>query len=183
MSKFAYSIIFLIRTNVDELKKASLDEEVFDTLLCEEDETEDPDLTDNPPPTANVPTDVPYLQLVQMEKCIVFTDRILDLLQMVHGGTWYRRWEYIKTYIGSCLVLTWMCSSGHFGGSWSAQPLTNRMHAGNLLLSSYLLLSGNSYLKLHYFLNFSTLSLFPKAFFISTEAFLLHQLYRDIGIQ
>ena len=151
-----------------------MEEEVFDTLLCEEEETEDPDLTDNPPPTANVSTDVPHLQLVQMEKCIVFTDRILDLLQMVHGGNCNRsdccrRWEYIKTYVGSCLVVTWKCSSGHFGGSWSAQPLTNRMRAGNLLLSSCLLLSGNSYTKTALFFKFLNLK------FISKSLFYQHQ--------
>ena len=75
-----------------------MEEEDIVTLLYEEEETEDPYLTDNPPPTANVPTDVPRLQLVLMEKGVVFTDRILNLLQMVHGGRCNRsdccrRWE------------------------------------------------------------------------------------------
>ena len=88
-----------------------MEEEVFDTFLCEEEEeAEDPDLTDDPPPTANVPADVPHLQLVQMEKCIAFTDRILELLKMVHGvncnrSDCCRQWEYIKTYVVSCLPL------------------------------------------------------------------------------
>ena len=148
---------------------------MFDTFSCEEaGGAEDPDLTDDPPPTANVPADVPHLQLVQMEKCIVFTDRILELLKMVHGvncnrSDCCRQWQYIKTYVGSCLVVTWKCSSGHFGGSWSAQPLTNRMRAGNLLLSSCLLLSGNSYTKTALFFKFLNVK------FISKSLFYQHQ--------
>lgn len=44
-------------------------------------------------------------------------------------------------HVCSCLVVMWKCSSGHFGGNLPspAQPMTNRMHAGNLLLSSCLL--------------------------------------------
>jgi hypothetical protein len=52
---------------------------VFDIPLGDEDETEDPDLSlpTEDTPSANVPTDIPHLQLVRMEKCIIFTDRIL----------------------------------------------------------------------------------------------------------
>jgi hypothetical protein len=92
----------------------------------------------------------------------VFTDRILELLQTLHGAKCNRsecpkHWEYTKTYVGSCLVVTWKCSSGHFGGSLSAQPLTNRMRAGNLLLSSCLLLSGNFFTKTALFFKFLNL--------------------------
>ncbi|CAB4002018.1 Hypothetical predicted protein [Paramuricea clavata] len=134
----------------DVMDKTFPEEEVFDMLLGEDDEFEDPELSlieDNPQhadfpntPKDSIPVpNVLPLKLSEMEKCIVFTDKILELLQKIHGSHCNRpgcckTWEFKKPYVGSCLVVTWKCSSGHFGGSWSSQPMFNKMRAGNLLL-------------------------------------------------
>ena len=158
---------------------------MFDVPLGEEVETNDPDLEleidkDHeipPPPSVPAVTQQDYLtpsQLVEMEKCIVFTDKILELLLTIHGthcttSNCGKAWKYQKTYVGSCLVFTWKCSSGHKGGSWSSQPMFNRLRAGNLLLSSCLLLSGNSFTKIALFFKFLNLK------FISKSLFYQHQ--------
>ena len=159
---------------------------MFDVPLGEEVETNDPELQleidkdHEIPPPLSVPavTQQDYLtpsQLVEMEKCIVFTDKILELLLTIHGTHWYttsncgKAWKYQKTYVGSCLVFTWKCFSGHKGGSWSSQPMFNRLRAGNLLLSSCLLLSGNSFTKIALFFKFLNLK------FISKSLFYQHQ--------
>jgi hypothetical protein len=177
---FYFCVANVSRVNVDGLNKTFPEEEVFDLPLGEELEMEDPEVPmdgEIPQPTS-VPVDTPPnlapLQLVQMEKCIVFTDRILELLERMHGDDCDRpncckKWEFKKTYVGSCLVVTWTCSSGHVGGSWSSQPLIQKMRAGNLLLSSCLLLSGNSFTKMAFFFKFLNLR------FISKTLFYQHQ--------
>lgn len=143
-----------------------------------EEDCEDPDLPEETnqceaPVSIPVPDTRP-MNIVEMEKCIVFTNKILELLRTIHGSICNRNncqkeWIYTNVYVGSCLVVTWKCSSGHCGGSWSSQPMINKMRAGNLLLSSCLLLSGNSFKKIALFFKFLNLK------FISSTLFYQHQ--------
>ena len=85
---------------------------------------------------------------IQQEKCIVFTDALMSLLKELHGCICKQPGcghvlEYSKTYVGTCLTVSWRCASGHKGGRWAAQPMCENLRAGNLLLASALLLSGN----------------------------------------
>lgn len=46
--------------------------------------------------------------------------------------------------IGSATYLKWVCKLGHVANKWCSQPILNRrMHAGDLVFASAILLSGN----------------------------------------
>jgi hypothetical protein len=171
------------------LDKTYPEDEVFDTMMEVEGDNDDPDTESmediDPPPGPSTPRipDILPAHIVDMEKCIVFTSKILELLHKIHGvvcnrSTCGKKWVYTETYVGSCLVVTWKCSSGHLGGSWSSQPMFNKLRAGNLLLSTCLLLSGNSFIKIAMFFKFLNLK------FISNTLFHQHQgLYIGPAVQ
>jgi hypothetical protein len=68
-------------------------------------------------------------------------------------------------YVGTCLVVSWGCQSGHVGGRWAAQQSCNLIRAGNLSLASALLLSGNSYTNVGLMFNFCNLQYFSSTLF------------------
>jgi hypothetical protein len=114
--------------------------------------------------------DVTPQEAISMEKCIVYTDILMALIKSVHGSVCGRvdcgrPLTYRKTYVGTCLVVTWNCPSGHVGGRWAAQPSCNNIRAGNLTLASALLLSGNSYTKVGLMFNFCNLQYFSSTLF------------------
>lgn len=107
---------------------------------------------------------------IKMEKCIVFTDTLMSLITCINGSVCKRAecgrvLEYRKTYMGTCLVVSWGCKSGHFGGRWASQPSCNNIRAGNLVLASALFLSGNSYMKIGLMFNFCNLQYFSSTLF------------------
>ena len=109
-------------------------------------------------------------EAITMEKCIVFTNTLMSLLTSVHGSICKRHGcgcplVYSKTYVGTCLVVSWGCQSGHAGGRWSAQPSCDKIRARNLTLASALLLSGNSYTKVGLMFNFCNLQYFSSTLF------------------
>ena len=58
---------------------------------------------------------------IHQEKCIVFTDAIMSLLKELHGSICKQQGcgrvlEYRKSYVGTCLIVSWRCASGHKGG-------------------------------------------------------------------
>ena len=105
-----------MRTNVEDLEK-TFPEEMFDVPLREKVETNDSELEleidkDHeipPPPSVPAVTPEDYVtssQLVEMEGCIVFTDKILELLLTIHGThctmpNCGKVWKYQKTYVGN----------------------------------------------------------------------------------
>jgi hypothetical protein len=53
-----------------------------------------------------------------MEKCIVYTDTLMELLKSLYGSVCVRvgckrALIYHTTYVGTCLVVDWKCDSGH----------------------------------------------------------------------
>ncbi len=97
-------------------------------------------------------TNVDPQSAVQADKCITYCDRLLELLYQIHGlkckvSSCGKRLDYRKTFSGTCFIVSWRCSSGHFGGRWSSQPKCEGLRAGNLLLASAIALSGNSFTK------------------------------------
>ena len=84
------------------------------------------------------------------EKCIVYTDVLISLLTDHHGSICREVVAVhfiLPKHVGTCLVVSWRCSAGHFGGRWAAQPTCSNVRAGNLILASSLLLSGHSFTK------------------------------------
>ena len=68
--------------------------------------------------------------------------------------------ENKKRFIGSALSLEITCINGHTT-KWNSQPFINRMAAGNLLLCSAILFSGNTFSRISQFAQFSNLK-FPR---------------------
>ncbi|XP_052097349.1 uncharacterized protein LOC127732344 [Mytilus californianus] len=68
--------------------------------------------------------------------------------------------------VASAKYLKWVCESGHVVNRWCSQPLLNRrMHAGDLVFASAILLSGNNFQKI------TTLSKFMKLPILSSSTF------------
>jgi hypothetical protein len=75
-----------------------------------------------------------------------------------------------KTFI-SLTCLLQVCTNGHVSHRWCSQPLLNRcMHAGDLLLASSILISGNNFQKI------STLAKFLKLPILSSSTY--HRIQR-----
>ena len=114
-------------------------------------------------------------EAVQMEKCIVFTDTLMSLLKELHGSVCKRQGcgrvlEYQKSYLGTCLVVSWICGAGHRGGRWAAQPSCMKIRAGNLMLVSALLLSGNSFTKVGLMFRFCNIQYVSKTLFCQYQS-------------
>ena len=66
-------------------------------------------------------------EAIMGEKCIVFTHVLMSLLTDHYASICRREGcgralQYRKTYVGTCLLVSWRCSAGQFGGRWAAQP-------------------------------------------------------------
>ena len=139
--------------NIDELERTSIESKVYDVDVGGEDDTEDTDelATD----VCEGDRKIKVLQadeINDVEFCIASSEKILTLPYRLHGNICTRQGcdemlEFKDTYCGTCLVVTWKCHAGHFGGRWASQPFCPGLRAGNLLLASAIALSGNSYLK------------------------------------
>lgn len=56
--------------------------------------------------------------------------------------------DVVIKQIGTAAVVEWVCPKGHIVWKWSSQPILKYgMHAGDFLLSSNIVLSGNNYAK------------------------------------
>ena len=163
------------------LAETSIEEEVFNTNLGGHDDIgeHEQQLTGNGESdstgyTSSVQGVTPD-KAVQMEKCIVFTDTLVSLLKELHGNICKRQGcgrllEYQRRYLGTCLVVSWQCSAGHRGGRWAAQPTCEKIRAGNLMLASALLLSGNSFTKVGLMFRFCNIQYFSKTLFCQYQS-------------
>ena len=125
---------------------------------------------------------------IKSEKCIVFTDILMSLIKAVHGNICKRQrclcvLEYHKTYVGTCLVVTWKCNAGHFGGRWAAQPTCNQVRAGNLTLASSLLFSGNSFTKIGMMFKFCNIQYFSQTLFYQYQSLYIAPTVNDFWEQ
>ena len=76
---------------------------------------------------------------IQQEKCIVCTDGLMSLLKELNGSVCKQQGcgrvlEYRKGYVGTCLIVSWRCASGHKGGRCGAQSMCENVRAGNYCL-------------------------------------------------
>ena len=111
-----------------------------------------------------------------MEKCIVFTDTLMLLITTLHGSVCKRQdcgrpLQYRKVYVGTCLVVSWVCPSSHLGGRWASRPSCNKIRAVNLTLASAVLLFGNSYTKVGLCLTSAICSIFHQYCLISISSY------------
>ncbi len=155
----------LFSKQIDELDKVAVEDDVFDTTLAGSDEDDDVEESSEKEVTHMTPQDA-----IQMEKCITFCIKILNLLQTIHGLVCKRNecgrvLEYVQTLCGTYLVVSWQCSAGHFGGRWASQPKCEGVRAGNLLLASAICLSGNSFTKVGLLFHFLNLGFISKSLF------------------
>ncbi|XP_046345432.2 uncharacterized protein LOC124126050 [Haliotis rufescens] len=70
---------------------------------------------------------------------------------------------------GTALVVQWGCTSGHSCGSWASQPKMKRMFCGNLQLSTSILFSGNSYMKIALLAKFLNLGIIGEPTFYQVQ--------------
>lgn len=165
----------------DELDRTSLEDEVYDTII--DGEEDDGEELDNPveqacpTPESNVVVVQPD-EVVNTEFCIASITTILDLLHQLHGTDCKRlacgkKLEYRQTHLGTCLVVNWGCSSGHFGGRCASQPTCMRIRVANLLLASAIVLSGNSYTKIGFLFKIMKLKFISKNLFNQYQSLLI----------
>ena len=161
------------------LADTSIEEEVFNTIIGGHDDVDEDEMpvareTGSTGYTSSVQEVAPK-EAVQMEKCIVFTDTLMSLLKELHGSVCKRQGcgrvlEYQKSYLGTCLVVSWHCGAGHRGGRWAAQPSCMKIRAGNLMLVSALLLSGNSFTKVGLMFRFCNIQYVSKTLFCQYQS-------------
>lgn len=97
-----------------------LDMEVFDIQLEDEDNEVEEEDGEASAEEQESEEDI----MVNTKKCIVYEDRLLELLQDVHGDmclTCREKVSYRSVQKGTALLVTWECCHGH-RRSWSSQP-------------------------------------------------------------
>ena len=166
-------LLFLSRScrlDVSDIERASVEVEVHDVSIDGHDDSDGHDEQEEPSQADGKVAVEMSKDAIEMEKCIVFTEHIMSLLLPLHGKKCRRSgcerdYVYKKTYIGTCLVVSWQCSAGHFGGRWASQPTCDNLRAGNLLLASSIILSGNSFTKVGLLFKFLNLQYFSSSLF------------------
>ena len=127
-------------------------------------------------------------EAIASEKRVVFTDIIMSLLKSVHGNICKHKdcgplLEYCKIHAATCLVVSWRCSAGHFGGRWAAQPTCKQVRAGNLTLASSLLFSGNSFRKVGVVFKFCNIQFFSQTLFYQYQSLYIAPAVNDFWEQ
>ncbi|XP_071827646.1 uncharacterized protein [Apostichopus japonicus] len=160
------------KLSVNQLETSlQVDEEVFGFQGDDRDSDETPVFEPNQPKQDTQPF---IDSCVKEDKIIVWVSKIEELLKQVHGETCpnpscQRMLGYQNTFTGSGLKVTWSCCEGHSPGQWFSQPLFNRMYAGNLLIASGVILSGNSLMKMTHFFKTIGLKSITKDTFYRTQ--------------
>ena len=79
-------------------------------------------------------------------------------------------WNTVKPMLEHVWLYPGDVPVGIKGGRWAAQPMCENLRAGNLLLASALLLSGNSYQKIGMMFRFLKLQYFSKTLFTQYQS-------------
>lgn len=126
----------ICRVEVDDLEKASLEEEVLDTTINGhgdngDDGDDGAEIIDEPQGSNHGNVDnkdslvqhISYIDVPKLEFCLASTSIVLDLLKRLHGPACKRsgcnrQLQFRKSFAGTCLVVNWACSAGHFGGRY-----------------------------------------------------------------
>lgn len=108
--------------------------------------------------------------VVGSKKCFAFCSKIMELITSLNGKVCQRSncsepLHYKESFVGTCFVVSWTCSCGHFGGRWASQPTCEEIRAGNLLLASAIVLSGNSFTKVGFMFKICNIAFLSKSLF------------------
>ncbi|XP_061580826.1 uncharacterized protein LOC133446766 [Cololabis saira] len=148
--------------NIEQLQQISMDETVLDVAIP--DPTDD-ELTDLPDELKVVHED----ELIEKKACISYLDNLKMLTSYLHlpmkACNYPNRITGVKCQgrppfqvemnaRGTGVVLEWLCPFGHILWRWNSQPLLKYgMQAGDFMLSTNILLSGNNYRKVAFLFN------------------------------
>ncbi|XP_071941062.1 uncharacterized protein [Antedon mediterranea] len=92
--------------------------------------------------------------LIKDETCIVYLNCLKTLAEIKINKSCTRKScsspvDLHSKFVGSAVYFKWICTNGHLNNKWCSQPiLKNKLHGGDLLMSTALLASGNNYAKI-----------------------------------
>lgn len=137
---------------------------------CQDDEKRDPHYE----PDADLPifsiTDSFATKAVEEQKYIVFEANIEQLCYHIQCSQCSSSVTDIeKQVVGSGLLATLKCISGHVVLKWTSQPLDGRMPIGNLLCSAATMFSGLTYQRVAQFMTFLNLQFFSATTFYDLQ--------------
>lgn len=94
--------------------------------------------------------------IIEEEKGIVWTSKVVELLKQIHGDTCpsttcNRHLCYKTSFTGSAFKISSSCCVGHHPGPWFSQARFEKMFAGNLLMTAGIVISGNNFMKTTHF--------------------------------
>lgn len=109
-------------------------------------------------------------QCIESKKCIAYNVCLEKLVEIAVGSECpicHSDLKFTQVKRGTCLLLQWECREDpkHKKGNWASQPRLEGMYAGNLLLPTSLLLSGNNYRKVALMAKFFNLGFFAESNF------------------
>ncbi|XP_071950042.1 uncharacterized protein [Antedon mediterranea] len=92
--------------------------------------------------------------LIKDETCIVYLNCLKTLAEIKINKSCTRKScsspvDLHSKFVGSAVYFKWICTNGHLNNKWCSLPiLKNKLHGGDLLMSTALLASGNNYAKI-----------------------------------
>ncbi|XP_072170258.1 uncharacterized protein [Diadema setosum] len=107
------------------------------------------------------------MAMINEKKCIVFEGKLLELVKTVYGTTCPKceqPFAYRTVQKGTAIIIIWECARKH-GSSWTSQPRYKGVFAGNLQVSSCIVMSGNSYQKIATMAKFMSLRMLSRTTF------------------
>ncbi|XP_059418694.1 uncharacterized protein LOC132153932 [Carassius carassius] len=171
--------------NFDALPVIGLEETVHDlTADFESEPSTDPDSSTASPADSNVPTVQKAEDIVGAKASIVYDDCLKYLAAFVTapvkrctainvtGATCQHHPPFLVNIKGkgTASMLEWSCADGHIVWRWVSQPLMKYgLQAGDFMLSTSILLSGNNYAKIALLFRFMNMGLFGQNYFFSIQ--------------
>ncbi|XP_070571769.1 uncharacterized protein [Ptychodera flava] len=137
--------------NSDNLERQEVEENSDSLERQEVDTVEDTDEEGSQTSLPRISTDEDIVNLLDGEFCLTFVNQLLELARerpssQCKVGSCKSTPQIRTFYRGSALYLKWVCEEGHLSYCWCSQPILNRrMHSGDILTASAILMSGNNF--------------------------------------
>ncbi|XP_052715271.1 uncharacterized protein LOC128188330 [Crassostrea angulata] len=154
-----------IRPNNDDFDSLKICSGVNDDGSDDDDDDDDDDIMEeggvDPGPDLIKITSINPEKLTSDQPFLVYYQCLMQLIDICIQGKCKECGSDVdltKNIIGSALHLKWTCRKGHVIKKWCSQPILNRrMHSGDLMFASAVLLSGNNFQKISLFAKFLNL--------------------------